>query len=156
MLDRRIANIVKVIARECDRVTEAADQFGNAMDERVEAVISGMEHVDTELSAVNAALVNLQAKVNDVNTAKGWLEVDINALKVEIKRPAHTQSGTQLGTYTFTTQAKRKMTEEGGPAPECVISGGGGRVGRGHGGKVSKISQGLPSCHATPLQCARV
>src|ERR1700677_3437949 len=62
ILDRRAANILKVVARECDRVTEAADQFSEAMEERVDAVVCSMEQMNTELCAVNAAVVSLQAK----------------------------------------------------------------------------------------------
>ena len=151
MLDRRIANFIKVVVRECERVTEAADQFGDAMEELVEGVVSSMEHVDTELNAVNAAVVNLQAKVNLANEAKSWLESDIDGLRAGIQRPIHTPSGTQFGTHPV-TRRKRKTTDDESPIPEVVINGGSGKIVKGHGRKMSKISNGLPSRHATPSQ----
>lgn len=151
VLDRRIANVVKVVVRECERVTEAADQFGDAMEELVEGVVSSMEHVDTELNAVNAAVVNLQAKINLANEAKSWLESDIDGLRAEVQRRLHTQSGTQLGTHPV-TRRKRKITNDGSPIPEVLVNGGSDSVTKGHGRKMSKISNGLPSRHATPSQ----
>lgn len=106
--------------------------------------------MDTELNAVNAAVVNLQVKANNANNAKGWLEGDIDALKAEIQRPANTQAGTSVVTF----RRKRKATEEGSPVPDVVVNGA-GKVGKGHGRKLSKISNGLLTRHATPSQCAR-
>jgi hypothetical protein len=120
------------------------------MEERVDAVRCGMEQMNTELCAVNAAVVSLQAKVNSANSAKAWLEGDINAFKAEIQRPTSQQTAIPV----VMSQRKRKWTEEGSPVPEVVVNGG-GRVVKGHGRKSSKVSNGLPTRQVMPSQCAR-
>ena len=79
------------------------------MEERVDAVVCGMEQMNTELCAANAAVVSLQAKVNSANSARAWLEEAISAFKAEIQRPTSHQTAVPV----VTSQRKRKGTEGG-------------------------------------------